>query len=445
MTEAPETRYAEQGEVRIAYQVIGDGPVDLLFVNSGQYPVDLIWEDPAASRFLRRIASFSRVVLFDMRGWGASGGYVTAAAPTVETWADDIGLLLDAVGLDRTAIFGFYVGAFCAMYYAAAHPERVSSLVLMEGFARIARDDDYPAGMPPRVIEAGTASYRDTYGTGDDISFYAPSRVNDAEFRRWWARCERLANTPLAAAEYWRGVTERDVRSVLPALRVPTLVLHRRDDSFIRVDHGRYLAAHIPGAKFVELDGADQMFFLGDADRVLDETELFLTGVRSGPELDRMLASVLFTDIVASTDRVVAMGDRLWRELLDRHDELTRTEVAKFRGRVVKSTGDGVLATFDGPARGIACAQALREGARSIGLELRAGLHTGEIERRGEDVGGIAVHLAARVLSMAQPGELLVSRTVTDLVAGSGLEFEDRGEHELKGIPGAWRLFSVSA
>jgi class 3 adenylate cyclase len=330
------------------------------------------------------------------------------------------------------------------MFFAAAHPERVSSLVLIEGFARILRDVDYPCGMTPAALDAGTDAYVEQYGTGENLVFFAPSRADDRQFRQWWGRCERLANGPAGAGLYWRELARRDLRSVLPALRMPTLVLHRRGDLFCRVEHGRYLAANIAGATFKEVDGEDHLFFVGDAGRLLDEIELFLTGATESSDTDRMLASVLFTDIVASTDRAVQLGDRHWRQLLDRHDDLAHGVVGRFRGRVVKTTGDGVLATFDGPARAIRCACVLRDEARSLGLELRSGIHTGEIERRGDDVGGIAVHLASRVQSKAAPGEVVVSRTVTDLVAGSGIRFDDRGEHHLKGIPGPWRLFSVA-
>jgi class 3 adenylate cyclase len=320
----------------------------------------------------------------------------------------------------------------------------VSSLVLLEGFSRITRAADYPAGTPSDVVDAATAAYIDMYGTGEDLAWFAPSLANDLHFRDWWARCERLANGPVGAALYWQELASRDMRAVLPALRMPTLIVHRREDQFIRVEHGRYLAERIPGATYVELDGDDHMFFTGDSDQIVDEIEVFLTGVRAAPDIDRMLASVLFTDIVASTDKAAALGDRRWREILDQHDALTRSQVARFRGRVVKTTGDGTLATFDGPARAIQCACVLRDAAHDMGLELRAGIHTGEVERRDDDVGGIAVHLAARVQSVARPDEVIVSRTVTDLVAGSGIAFHDRGEHDLKGIPGQWRLFAVA-
>ncbi len=442
MFEVPETAYARDGDVRIAYQVFGDGPLDLLFATGGQVPVDIGWEEPRCARFLRRLGTFARVVIFDSRGWGASRTTVDAA-PTVETWADDLGLVLDTVGIEQAAIVGSYAGANFSAYFAAAHPERVSSLVLIEGSARTERADDYPIGMPEsvrqRIIEAFVAQY----GTGADLEWMAPSAVGDERFRRWWARCERMANGPVGAGRYWNELGSRDLRAVLPALRLPVLVLHRAGHRIVRVDQGRYLAQHIQGARYVEVEGADFLFFMEGSDRMLDEIEMFLTGVAGGAEADRLLASVLFTDIVDSTDTAAALGDHRWRELLDHHDALTREHVDRFRGRVVKMTGDGVLATFDGPARAIRCACALRDASSSVGVELRAGIHTGEVEQRGDDIGGIAVHLAARVQALAGAREVIVSRTVADLVAGSGIAFTDRGEHELKGVPGRWRLLAV--
>jgi class 3 adenylate cyclase len=440
--DVPETRYASDGDVRIAYQVFGDGPVDLLFAMGGNIPIDIGWEDAGFERFMRRLGAFSRVVLFDSRGWGASRTSVETA-PTVEVWADDLRLVLDTVGIERAAVMGFYAGAVMSMFFAAAHPERVASLVLIEASARMLRDHDFPIGMPADSRDRLIAGFVEAYGTGGDLIAQARSRMDDERFRRWWARCERMANGPSGAGAYWRALSSRDMRAVLPALRVPTLVLHRANDPFVRVGHGRYLAEHIPDARYVELDGEDHLFFVGDTDRMLDEIELFLTGAAASAEPDRLLASVLFTDIVGSTDTAAALGDRRWRELLDRHDSLTREHVARYRGRVVKTTGDGALATFDGPARAIRCAVALRDAVSAAGVELRAGIHTGEVEQRDGDIGGIAVHLAARVQALAAEREVLVSRTVADLVAGSGIEFSDRGEHELKGVPGRWRLLAV--
>ena len=442
MVDVPETRYASDGDVRIAYQVFGDGPIDLLFAIGGLVPVDIGWEDPGFSRFMRRLGTFSRVVIFDSRGWGASRTAVDTL-PTVEEWADDLRLVLDTVGSERAAVIGFYAGAVMSTFFAAAHPDRVSSMVLIEASARMLRAPDFPIGMPADARDRLIARFVETYGTGADLIANARSRVDDEPFRRWWARCERMANGPIGAGAYWRALSGRDMRAVLPALRVPTLVIHRAGDPFIRVDHGRFLAEHIPGARYVELEGEDHMFFVGETGRMLDEIEVFLTGAAAGGEPDRLLASVLFTDIVGSTDTAAALGDRRWRELLDQHDALTREHVARFRGQVVKTTGDGALATFDGPARAIRCACALRDAVSAAGIGLRAGIHTGEVEQRDGDIGGIAVHLAARVQALAGEREVLVSRTVADLVAGSGIAFSDRGEHELRGVPGRWRLLAV--
>ena len=442
MLDLPETSYAVDGDVRIAYQVFGDGPVDLLFAIGGQIPVDIGWEDPGFARFMRRLGSFSRVVLFDSRGWGASRTTVDSA-PTVEAWADDLRLVLDTVGIERAAVAGFYAGAAFSTFFAAAHPDRVASLVLIEASARMLRAPDFPIGMPAETRERMMAKFVEQFGSGGNLVAIARSRLDDERFRSWWARCERMSNGPAGAGAYWIAMTSRDMRAVLPALRVPTLVLHRSGDPFIRPAHGRFLAEHIPDARYVELDGDDHLFFVGDTERMLDEIEVFLTGAATGGEPDRLLASVLFTDIVGSTNTAAALGDRRWREVLDRHDTLTQEHVARFRGRVIKTTGDGALATFDGPARAIRCACALRDAMSRAGVELRAGIHTGEVEQRGSDIGGIAVHLAARVQALAGAREVMVSRTVADLVAGSGITFSDRGEHELKGIPGRWRLLAV--
>lgn len=444
MSDFPATRFAKAGDARIAYQLVGSGPLDLVFLWGGQFIVDLAWEEPRLSRFLRRLSSFSRLVVLDSRGWGASRFAVGAQTPTLETWADDLQSVMDAVGMDQAALVGWSTGGSLAMFFAATQPDRVSRLALIGAFARLLEDDDYPAGTPRDVFVSGGISFVEGYGTGADLAYFAPSMVGDEPFRQWWARCERLANGAAAAQAGWEQVTDRDLRSVLPALQIPTLVLHRRGDRFIPVGHGRYLGEHIPGARYVELDGRDHFFFTEGSDELLAELESFLAGPTAGLRSDRSLAAVLFTDIVASTDTASALGDQRWRELLDHHDALVRSEVQRFRGRVIKTTGDGVLATFDGPARAIRCASALRETAGTLGLQLRQGIHVGEIEQRGSDVGGVAVNLAARVQAAAGPGEVIVSRVVADLVVGSGIEFEDRGEHPLKGIPGQWQLLAVA-
>ena len=444
MSDRPPTRFAKAGDARIAYQLVGDGPLDLVFLWGGQFIVDLAWEEPRLSRFLRRLSSFSRLVVMDARGWGASRFTVSEKSLTLETWADDVRLVMDTAGMEQAALVGCSTGGSLAMFYAASQPERVSHLALVGAFARLLEDDDYPSGTPRSVFEAGGKSFVEGYGTGADLAYFAPSMVGDQPFREWWARCERLGNGAAAAQAGWEEVTDRDLRPVLPALRIPTLVLHSRGDRFIPVGHGRYLGEHIPDARYVELDGRDHFFFTDGSDQLLDELESFLAGPSGGLRSDRALAAVLFTDIVASSDAAAALGDQRWRELLDHHDALVSSEVQRFRVRVVKTTGDGVLATFDGPARAIRCACALRETAQTLGLQLRQGIHVGEIERRGSDVGGIAVNLAARLQAAAGAGEVIVSRVVADLVVGSGIKFEDRGEHELKGIPGSWQVLEVA-
>jgi class 3 adenylate cyclase/pimeloyl-ACP methyl ester carboxylesterase len=440
----PETHYARGSDVRIAYQVIGDGPIDLLFLQGGWYPVDLVWEQPAAERFIRRLASFSRVIMFDFRGWGASGADVGSPLPTAETWADDIRLVLDAVGSTQAAVVSSTIAVLSTLYFVAAHPDRVQGLVLVDGWARWHESEDYPDGMPVSVAARTNAGLTEHYGTGVNVRWLAPSVANDDEFVRWWGRCQRLANHPLQISRYWEEYSTRDYRSVLPSLRLPTLVLHHVDNPYIRFSHGSYLAEHIPGATLLPVPGADSIFFVGDIDAVLNPIEEFLTGRLAPPEPGRVLATVLFTDIVGSTEIAARLGDQHWAELLDRHDAVVALELDRHRGRQVKSTGDGMLATFDGPARAVRCAQAIQESVRPLGLEVRAGVHTGEIEHRGDDIGGIAVHIGQRISTLAPAGAVYVSRTVTELVTGSGLVFEARGEHELRGVPGVWQLFALA-
>jgi len=438
VTDVPITRYAKTADgLHIAYQVVGAGPIDLVFVGTWFSHVDAQWEQPLVERFLRRLASFSRLILFDKRATGASDPVPLPILPTFEAWMDDIVAVVDAVGSDRVALLGDSAGGMLAALFAATYPDRTSSLVLSNTGPRGAWVTG-ARGWQPEEMER-------TFGTEDGlaIELTAPSHAGDPSFRSWWARYQRLSSSPAMAAAVWRLYGEADVRAVLPAIRVPTLVLHRRDNRWVTVENGRYFASHIAGAKYVELDGADQWPWLGDAGALVDEIEEFLTGVKGGPEADRVLATVLFTDIVSSTDRAAELGDRRWRNLLDDHDQAVRRQLELYRGKKVKTTGDGALATFDGPARAVRCACAIRDAVRALGLDTRAGLHAGEVEVRGEDIGGIAVHTTARVSALAQPNEVLVSRTVVDLVAGSGIAFADRGEHELKGVPGAWRLYAV--
>jgi class 3 adenylate cyclase len=368
------------------------------------------------------------------------------ALPTLEQRMDDVRAVLNAVGSETAFVFGYSEGGQMAALFAATYPERTRALVLYGTYARIRSDSDYPPGLPDEVLEAFMGEVETHWGEVTEmLSLFASSATRDQGFKDWLGRYAQNSASPSTAVTLLRMNNEIDVRSVLPAVAVPTLVLHRVDDSLIGVEHARYLADHIPGAKYVELPGDDHLVFTGDVDRLVDEIEEFLTGQRPEPDPDRILATLLFTDIVDSTRRAAELGDRRWRQLLDRHDEVMRGELERFRGREVTATGDGFLAAFDGPARAVQCALASTEAARRLGVELRVGVHTGECEQRGDQLGGIAVHIAARVAALAQPGQVLASRTVPDLVAGSGLEFSARGEHQLKGVPGTWPLFAAHA
>jgi class 3 adenylate cyclase len=439
----PETRYARSEDGDVAYQVVGDGPLDLVLIGPWVSNVEVMWEEPSYARFLRRLATFTRLLCFDKRGSGISDPVPLAAMPTLEEWTDDVRTVMDAAGSKRAALLGEGWGGQMAMLFAATYPERTSALILVNTSARHLRDVDYPWGLPADRVPRALQQYHELWGTGGTVDFVAPSAAHDERFRRSYARYERLALSPRAASTMLAAYLERDLRGVLPSIRVPTLVLHRAGNRVARVGHGRYLAEHIPGAKYVELPGEDQLYYVGDTETMLAEIEEFLTGVRPVPEIDRVLATVLFTDIVGSTERAATLGDRAWHALLETHHGIVRRELERHRGREVKTVGDGFLATFDGPARAIRCACAIREGVRRLGIEIRAGLHTGECELMGDDVGGIAVHIGARVAASAAPSEVLVSSTVKDLVAGSGLRFADRGTQNLHGVPGEWRLFAV--
>ena len=435
----PETKYAKSGDLSIAYQVVGDGPLDLVWVPGFVSHLEYGWEDPSLARFFHRLASFSRLIIFDKRGTGLSDRVSVNELPTLEQRMDDVRAVMDAVGSERAALFGFSEGGPMSVLFAATYPERTSALLLYGSFARLMEVQISADQLQP-FLDAAERSW----GQGMATGMFAPSRVDDPQFKQLWARHERLGGSPGDAVALFRMNMEIDVRHVLPTIRVPTLVLHRTGDQVVPVNQGRYVADHIPGAKYVELPGIDHMPFLGDADAILDELQEFLTGVRPAPEPDRVLATVVFTDIVGSTELTADMGDRRWTELLEGYYALARNELERFRGREIKTMGDGLLAAFDGPARAIRCACAMRESARHIGIDTRAGLHTGECETMGEDIAGIAVDIGARVAAEAAGGEVLVSSTVKDLVAGSGLEFEERGSHRLKGVPDEWRLFAVT-
>jgi len=438
----PETRYAKSGDVNIAYQVVGEGPLDLVYVPGWISNVELMWEEPALEGFLNRLASFSRLILFDKRGTGLSDRVPNDELPTLEQRMDDVRAVMDAVDSERAALFGHSEGGNMCVLFAATHPERTVALMTIGIYAKRIRSADYP--WAPTAAEREEAAIEIERGWGEiDLGYYAPSRIGDERFERHLATYFRRSASPGSAAAMLRMNSQIDVRDVLPTIQVPTLVMHCTGDRDVNVEEGRYIAEQIPGAKFVELPGDDHVFWAAHADSVVDEIEEFLTGVRPIQEPDRVLATVLFTDIVGSTEKAAELGDRRWKALLESHDGIARREIDRFRGRHVKTTGDGVLATFDGPARAVRCAQAIRDGAGQLTLEIRAGVHAGECELRNGDVAGIAVHTGARISALAGPGEVLASSTVRDLVSGSGLVFEDRGAHELKGIPGEWRLYAV--
>ena len=439
----PQTKYAKTSDgVHIAYQVVGEGPFDLVAVLGYVSHVELAWDDPATADCLRRMASFSRLIVFDRRGLGMSDPI--QGAPTLEDRMQDLRAVMDAAGSERAAVFGLSEGGPMSILFAATYPERVSALVLYGSFARMNQAADYPWGYPADVLERTVEAKVKTWGRDDmTVDYFAPSLAGDADFRRRFSEFERRATSPGAYEALMKMNAETDVRDVLASVRVPTLVLHRSGDIPIRVGHGRYLHEHIPGSRYVELPGNDHFFWVGDVASILDEVEEFLTGRRSSHDQDRVLATVLFTDIVDSTALAARLGDMSWRRVLEHHEQTVTREIDRWHGRLVKSTGDGVLATFDGPARAIRCATALRDALHADHVDIRAGLHTGEIELRREDVLGIGVHIASRVESLAEPNEVLVSKTVTDLVAGSGIRFADRGTFDLKGVPGTWQLFAV--
>jgi class 3 adenylate cyclase len=439
--EVPKTRYARTGDgVHIAYQVCGSGPLDVVFVPGFASHVEFQWEEPRQARFFERLASFARLIRFDKRGTGLSDP--VKAMPTLEERMDDMTAVMDAVGSERAAFLGLSEGGPLAAVVAASRPEQVSALIIWNAFARMMTAEDYPLGMVPEAFGQFIDLMEAEWGSGIFVNLWVPTLATDPAFRAWWTRFERLALSPGAAVELMRIYSETDVRAVLPMIRQPTLVLQSPGDPVMPTNQGRYFAENIAGARYLELPAYDHFSWV-DGDLITGEIEEFLTGSRHPPEADRVLATVLFTDIVDSTRRAADLGDRRWHDLLDRHDGLVDGALARYRGQKVNPTGDGMLAVFDGPARAAHCATAIRDGVAALGLEVRAGLHTGEIQLRGADVGGIAVHIGARVAALARPGEVLVSRTVTDLVAGSGILFANRGEHELKGVPGTWELFSV--
>jgi class 3 adenylate cyclase len=436
-----ETRYAQSGDLSIAYRVIGDGPVDLMIAPGFVSHVEALWEWPEAARAFERLASFSRLIVFDKREQGLSDR--VGRPPTIEEMVDDMVAVLDEVGSKRTAVFGISEGGAMALMFAASHPGRCTHLVIWSGFARMTRAPDYPDGVTPEALRAMGDRMQQEWGGPVALNLWAPSRVGDAETERQWAHLLRTGTSPKSAAALIELYTDLDVRHALPLVSAPTLVLHRAEDRAVRPELGRYIAAHINGARYLEVPGADHVLWTQGTDAILDEVEEFITGTRQARPPERVLATVMFTDIVDSTGHLARLGDQRWKEVLDRHDDAVRRSVEGFQGRVIQTTGDGVLATFDGPARAIQCALKIKAEIDGLGIEIRAGLHTGECELRDENVGGMAVHIGARVAALAEAGEVLVSSTVKDLVVGSGIEFDDRGKAELKGVPGEWHLYAV--
>jgi pimeloyl-ACP methyl ester carboxylesterase len=436
----PETHYAKSGDVNIAYQVVGDGSFDLVYVPGWVSNVELLWERPKPARFLERLASFSRLILFDKRGTGMSDRVSNDRLPTLEERMDDVRAVLDAVGSENAALLGHSEGGSMSVLFAATYPERSRALVLVGAFAKRIRTDDYPWAPSLEERLATVEEVERDWGAGFELTDYAPHE--DPALLEWYSTCLRRSASPGAAAALLRMNSQIDTRHILPSIRVPTLVITRTGDRDVTVDEGRWLASQIPAARFVELPGDEHLVWAGDQGGLLAEIEEFLTGTRSASDYDRVLSTVLFTDIVGSTERARELGDRGWHDVLDEHHTRVRGVLEQYRGREVDTAGDGFFASFDGPARAIRAACAIREEVQTIGIQVRAGLHTGECELMRDKIGGIAVHTGARVAAAAEPGEVLVSSTVKDLVAGSGIVFADRGERELKGV-GSWHLYSV--
>jgi class 3 adenylate cyclase len=439
----PPVLFADSHSGKVAYQVVGDGPIDLVFYPSGGFNLDLIWDYPPLERYLRRLASFSRLILFNPVGFALSDPMPLARSRTGEEASDDLRSVLDAAGSQRAALLLVGDSGVLGIFFAATFPECTRALVFVDCYATLGRHDDYPWGIPPDTFERLAKVQDREWATGERVHSLAPEMADDGRFLDWYTRLERGTMAPSRVAES-RQFAAIDNRGILSSVRAPTLVITHEGHPYVRPDHGRYLAEHITNARLIERRGFFGLFFLHDVDGTLEAVQSFLTGTKGTPDMDdRVLATVLFTDIVGSTKLATSMGDRRWRDLIDEHDRLTRQEIERFRGRFVKSTGDGVLATFDGPARAIHCALALTSAMQQLGIEVRTGLHTGEIELREGDVGGIAVHIAQRVMSEAAPGHVFVSGAVPPLVAGSMINFEDRGSRTLKGVTGDWRLFEV--
>ncbi len=442
----PDVRFVRNRDGQaIAYATRGTGAPEMVWVPNFTSHVDAWTLFEEAIPFVNGLARIGRLLHFDQPGTGASDRIATDALPTLEQWMDDVRLVMDAEGIEQATLIGEDSGGAMAVVFAATHPDRVRNLVLMNSYARMERAPDYPWGFPPELREKGLQRWSEMWGTGRQLEMTAPTYATDPAMIRKWGRVERMCATPAMAAALFRMITEIDIRDILPAVRVPALVMHRRDDPWIRVENGRYLADHIPGARYVELPGnTHYAYAFGDVSGIVQHIAEFVTGTAQAFEdAERVLTTLLFTDIVDSTTRAVTMGDKAWRALLDRHDNLIRDLTGRHRGQFVKSTGDGSLATFDGPARAVRCAGAIRDAMRGLGVSVRSGLHTGEVELRGDDIGGVAVHVAARVEALAAPDEVLVSQTVKDLTIGSRIEYDERGEQQLKGMPGLWRIYAA--
>ena len=444
MIQIPDTRYATTPDgAQVAYQTWGEGPVDLVLLNFDTV-IDSMWDDTRFAAFLERLGTFSRAICFDRRGWGSSDSLALGVTGSLEGWLDDIVSVMAAVDSQRAAFIAASEAGKPAMLLAATHPQLATGLVLLNAYARFVRAPDYPFGLRPESVGRYRDSIRAGWGTMAQIELVAPSMVADRKWCNWYLKSSRLGGSPGDALHFMQANFDTDVHRVLPSIQAPTLVLYRAN-RHIGIEHSQYLAEHIPAASFRELQGEDLTMAAGDCDALAADIEEFLTGIRPVVVTNRVLATMLFTDIVGSTQTAGALGDRAWLRLLEAHDSIVRTELRRFRGREVDAVGDGFLATFDGPARAIRCATELVTALRGLGLDIRAAIHTGEVEVRGQGISGIAVHTGARVAALADAGEVLVSSTVKDLVAGSGTNFLDRGEHELRGVPGRWRLFSVAA
>jgi len=439
----PETRYARSGNLHIAYQVTGDGPVDFVFIHGWISHIEHLWEEPSIARLLNRLASFSRLILLDKRGTGLSDPVPLEKLPTLEERMDDLRAVMDAVGSTRAALLGTSEAGALNLLFSATHPDRTAALILLNSYARLTWAEDYPYGIRPNDADRLLEAVESGWGKGVAFEALVASQSDNEPMRNWWARYQRLAASPGAAVTLLRRAFDTDARGVLSAISVPTLILHKAGDPFTGPEHGRYSAERIPTARYVELAGVDHLFFAEDSDRLVAEIQEFLTGVRDANEPERVLATILFADIVGSTELATKMGDRRWRDIIQSYYAAIRAELTRFRGTEINTAGDGMFTSFDGPARAIRCGRAICEAVRPLGLDVRIGIHTGECELVEGKIAGIALHIGARVAALAQRGEVLVSTTVRDLVAGSGLQFEERGTHTLKGVPGTWPLYAV--